>query len=677
MMVAKREKKRIKQSFYRVLLSEVLPYELPVFINNKAFYLFADRLSLYIDESGQICGKKKSGKHGIWTESFLHLINGSKENKTSYRYNINKSKDDKRELVLIHPYMQLLMVMFYREYESIMTLFCSKSNFSIRYPYRKASFVKAKTYLVPKIMKGHDDYKCNEDPKYFFIYKKYSNINKFYESSDFHRLEKRFKYYATTDIKHCFDNIPIDKLAQATYNTKDPIGAEEHFSAKFSAYMRSVNGGKAKGIPIGPEYSRIFAELILQQIDVEVEKRLSDAGYRLHKHFECHRYVDDTFFFYDNKKVYSSYKRIYANVLYNWGMQINKNKQKKDIELPTVNEKTIAKRDFLQIVDSMFENKLETFMVFRHKDAEKIDGPFKIDSKYIIIDIKTILFKYKIELNEVSSGFLFHLQMRLSRSLDELDDLLMDYKRGKDNDTLDERGLKILKRYEKSTTSFFCELIHLLFFLFNNDMRMNTSIKILTILNIIVAFSNGRLFENSTSMEFGKETKMKIYKTICDELVFLLNNKEASQTNCLEISNLLLILKEIPGWHISDDIWKSYFYEMVKWDELNFMALLSVLYAINGSTRNNSVTTLIVDNLMSKMECKGWDVNDTECLYTMIALETLPFIHERYKDKIEANVENEFKEDLYRIRNLKPLFLENNSFKLSKACNNKFSAEVY
>lgn len=63
-------------------------------------------------------------------------------------------------------------------------------------------------------------------------------------------------------------------------------------------------------------------------------------------------------------------------------------------------------------------------------------------------------------------------------------------------------------------------------------------------------------------MEFGKETKMKIYKTICDELVFLLNNKEASQTNCLEIS-VLLILKEIPGWHISDDIWKSYFYEMV------------------------------------------------------------------------------------------------------------------
>jgi len=38
--------------------------------------------------------------------------------------------------------------------------------------------------------------------------------------------------------------------------------------------MQSANYGETNGIIIGPEFSRIFAELILQQIDKSVESDL-------------------------------------------------------------------------------------------------------------------------------------------------------------------------------------------------------------------------------------------------------------------------------------------------------------------------------------------------------------------------------------------------------------------
>ena len=46
--------------------------------------------------------------------------------------------------------------------------------------------------------------------------------------------------------------------------------------------MQEMNYNETNGIVIGPEFSRIFAEVILQQIDTSVERELLKLGY-IHK----------------------------------------------------------------------------------------------------------------------------------------------------------------------------------------------------------------------------------------------------------------------------------------------------------------------------------------------------------------------------------------------------------
>jgi hypothetical protein len=51
---------------------------------------------------------------------------------------------------------------------------------------------------------------------------------------------------------------------------------------------------------IGPEFSRIFAEIILQKIDITIEKKLKENNYFLKVDYEMYRYVDDYFLFCDD-----------------------------------------------------------------------------------------------------------------------------------------------------------------------------------------------------------------------------------------------------------------------------------------------------------------------------------------------------------------------------------------
>ena len=59
--------------------------------------------------------------------------------------------------------------------------------------------------------------------------------------------------------------------------------------------MQRVNYNETNGIIVGPEISRIFAEIILQRIDVNVVNRLKQSPYllTLGRDYEVRRYIDD------------------------------------------------------------------------------------------------------------------------------------------------------------------------------------------------------------------------------------------------------------------------------------------------------------------------------------------------------------------------------------------------
>lgn len=695
------KRKRISQSIYRILLSEVLPFELPLFLNNEGFYKMADRVRLFWD------GNRLKYKRQIlnsstkeWADAWINLLNGTGSEKKSFNYFINKGDNKGRELVFIHPYMQLKMMKFYQTYDSLILNFCSQSSFSLRYPDKRACYVRPKLRTPSNI-----DYKANEYPKHYFHYHKYNNINAFYQGKEFLRLESRFSKFFKTDITKCFDKIPIDRLAEVLYQIKTEIKNKENFAWRFTSLMHEFCRGKktydslddnkadlcSDAVIIGPEFSRLFAEMFLQGLDRQIERLMSegDVYYKRHYDYECYRYVDDIFFFYNSDDVYTKFKVVLEKVLSAYDMQINESKSKKGEEA-LKKHAGYAKRDIILVVEKIFTDRLNTIKGYINRQNGIFDVPFFMQSQYCILDIKRVISENGVKMVDISSSMLARIHRKLCKALDKFDDLLKVYYKAVEDKTIDNKGLKILHRYEGEIVIFFTELTKVLFFVFSKDMRMNTSIRVLGILSVMIEFLHGMLFINKEDEDgFNMMIKLrssssnnKLFKTIIDELNFLLKYNSLSRLNGLEISNLLLILTLIPRQYSVNHIVLENFLSK-KLDryqqngDVNVLTALTLLFVLCKNGSNNKLKHRICRWLLQDAEAHMWSLDDAESFLIITSLYILPDIEKKFKIEIYHHVEEKFRTALERLSKGQSPFMQWHRFNLIKACLFKYSAEVY
>lgn len=695
------KRRKIKQSIYRILLSEVLPYELPLIFSNSRFYHIADKLRLKLVNNK--LEHKATEKNIKWADAFVLLLNGTNTIKSSFNYYINKLEGEKaRELVVVHPFAQLEILDLYMKYDSLILNFCQKSNFSLRYPHKRATFLRPKRN-ISKTAEKFLDYKANDNPKHYFHYLKYQNINGFYDGNQFQRLESRFKHMFKTDIHHCFDDIPVMDLPQKLYQSSETIIKGNNFASKFSLLMKEMNNGKiyqdptsAKGkdikdksesVVIGPEFSRIFAEMFLQQLDLDIERKMKNGRkkYELHFDYECFRYVDDIFFFFNDNAVKTKFERILKLVLYNSGeMKLNPSKEC-DSETPFVQGITVAKRELNVVVCKLFDDRLNTIMGFINREFDNhYDFPIRMQAQHAIIDLKTIIKRENVKFSEVSSSLLSNIHRHLAKSLDEIDTLMNDYRKANENDMLDKVGKDIWIKYEKDLVYFLREIIKFILYIFNNDIRMSTSIRVVSILNIILSYCKGTLFNDSkvASKSLLNDSKNKIFKSIVDGLIFVLKTNKMSMLNGLEISNLMLIMKEIPNnYNILPDIWNKFINDTFNiYDEqgnTSFLVALTLLELFGSDKAYSFNRNTICEWLIQDLDMHDWSVDDTECLMIMVNMITSSFVDESFKSQIVSKVDKKFSEALSVISERKSPFMQWDEFNLTKACQIKYSAEVY
>ncbi len=695
------KKQKIKQSIYRILLSEVLPYELPLIISNNRFYNIADKLRLKVVNNN--VEHRSPKEHDEWADAFVLLLNGNNRIKSSFNYYINKDDGQKaRELVIIHPFMQMKIFEFYKKYDSLILNFCQKSNFSLRYPHKRATFLRPKRSLS-KAAEDYLDYKANTNPRHYFYYQKYQNINLFYDGKEFLRLESRFKHIYKTDIHHCFDDIPIMDLAQRLYKLGEAPLGKNNFASKFSLMMKEMNNGrihqdpshknkegikdKSESVLIGPEFSRIFAEMFFQQLDVDLEKKMNNGyyEYKLHSDYECFRYVDDFFFFYNDDDVYKKFHRTIVRELHKYGsMELNSSKES-FTDTPFLKGITIVKRNLRQVVNSIFEDKLNSIQGLINREShDRYDFPLKMQAQYAIQDVKTIIEKNDVKFSDVSSSLLANIHRSLGKSLDKIDTLLKDYRTASDNELLDEQGRKIWGKYENDLVYFFRELIKFIFYVFNNDIRMSTSIRIVNILDMILSHCKGTLFNQNcvASQSLSNDAKVKIYKSIVDKLNFVLKYNKISELNGLEISNLMLIMKNIPeSYNVSPDIWNNFidnaFNKYQEDGKTNFLVALTLLNIFGSNEVYFDNKEEICNWLIEDLENHKWSVDDTESFMIIVNLTTSPFVEDSFKEHIITNVDRKFRKALNIIGENKSPFMQWQEFNLTKACQIKYSAEVY
>ena len=105
----------ITRSKYRVLVSDTLPYERPLFFTNRFFARFLKYYGV-VCKDGRLLATKN---HSDGIEDMLSIIGGqSGDIRKAFQYSINKDgTEDTRTLTVIHPYHQVQMVEFYDRYK--------------------------------------------------------------------------------------------------------------------------------------------------------------------------------------------------------------------------------------------------------------------------------------------------------------------------------------------------------------------------------------------------------------------------------------------------------------------------------------------------------------------------------------------------------------------------------
>lgn len=354
-----------KHDFLRVLLTDTLPYEVPILFSNSGYYT---HLTNQVETR-------------LASECRINFL-GKIDYTIPYDYSIKKDSIDYRSLSIVHPAVQRDFCDLYSKYSNLMIGLCSRSNYSLRKPSRVATHYfekrRASKFLwAPPLVEVENNgfSEQSKNASSFFVYESYNLIYKFYESTEFHDLEKRFTGMRSLDISKCFHHIYTHSFTWAAKSKeygKENISTDT-FEGAFDKVMQRSNYNETNGIVIGPEISRIFAEVILQYIDVLVEKKLEESGYEIGVHYEIRRYVDDYFVFFNDLQVADFAQRSVTKTLSDFKLYLNDSKTK-TISRPFVTGQSSAKIELAALIDKLFSSHTRTQSEIKEELKRKIDA---------------------------------------------------------------------------------------------------------------------------------------------------------------------------------------------------------------------------------------------------------------------------------------------------------------
>lgn len=310
---------------FRALLTETLPFEVPLIFSNEHFFNSArEDVS---DPDLSIALKK--------------LRSGKRRYTKPYQYDINKGVGQSRNLYLLHPLQQLDICRFYEQYQGTILYNCGKSQFSIRRPVRvsrpyvaSVSVDAAAVYKdgVVEVEAGDGD-GAPATIRSYYRYSGYEPLGAFRDSQEFIRLEKRFALLRQLDVAKCFANLYTHSIAWAVKDKelgKRSAGSHS-FENEFDSLMQRSNYNETNGIPIGPEVSRLFAEIIFQDIDKKVMVRLKGDGLQEEWDFAIRRYIDDFHIFANTASLLDTIEKIICEELEKYKLYINGEKTRNEV----------------------------------------------------------------------------------------------------------------------------------------------------------------------------------------------------------------------------------------------------------------------------------------------------------------------------------------------------------
>lgn len=721
----KRKKIKLNYSKERVLFSDVLPYECPIIFSNRYLYRFLAKYLWVGEVKGKfnvLTQKKRLDEKGA--NAFCALLFGCYEEGKGigilqhrlnalfypFQFNIAHKTNKNRTLSIIHPYNQWQIVEFYEQYKYSILYLCNQSKYSIRKPHKIAQYFYYRDRLHRKLS-GHESDKVElffneyENLKTYFSYEKYSNIYKFYEDYRYQRAEKKFKHLVKFDLQSCFDSIYTHTISWATAGGSDKVKVLPGYHGAwvgdaFDNLMQSVNARETNGIVIGPEFSRIFAEIILQYIDQKVEHELLNEKKLRHKsNYECYRYVDDYFLFYNDEKDRKFFMESLTKWLKEFKLQISPSKTE-EFERPFITKITLAKLQTEDLLSDIFsvplweevesksieEKEDDTDDVDSDKDNDILEKRFNIylSANSINSRIKAIVRECGIEYRDIANYLLEKLSQRLDAFLNRYETGFKKYERLMSKENADNEQIEIKsQRAQRMLTSYLVSLIDVVFFVFNSNRQVNTTLKLQKIMNTIVIYAKRHGdFKDNPKVRFQTISKDIIFKKIQDEITLVLATTDSHRNTLHESLYLLILAKELGyAYLLAPEVIKS-FIEKSKL-QYNLFACIILLYYYANHKCYNEQKKMLKDEILKKYRLVAETERKRNSELTILTADmmTCPFVDDAYKQsllKLMGITEIEDQRMIMRFaKKQKYIFTRWTMFNLNKELQAKISQEVY
>ena len=720
----RRKKVKLSYSKERVLFSDVLPYECPIIFSNRYLYRFLAKY-LWIGRFGKKETQLKQTKRTDEKDAsaFAALLFGCYEqgkpisdlkHKNNalfypYHFNIAHKTNKNRTLSIIHPYNQWQVVDFYEQYKYSILYLCNQSKYSLRKPHKVAQYFYYRDRLHRKLL-GHQSDKVElffneyENLKTYFSYKKYSNIYKFYEDYRYQRAEKKFKHLIKFDLQSCFDSIYTHTISWATAGGADKVKVLPGYHGSwvgdaFDNLMQSVNARETNGIVIGPEFSRIFAEIILQYIDQKVEQELFEEKLCQKSNYECYRYVDDYFLFYNDEQDRSLFMESLTKWLKEFKLQISPSKTE-EFERPFITKVTIAKQRIEHLFSNIFSTPLweevesnldvekedETEDENSDKDREILDKKFNIylPANKVNAQIKAIVRECGIEYRDIANYLLEKMSQRLDAFLNRYEMGFKKYERlmSKENTNKDEVEL-LAQGVQRKLTSFLVSLIDVVFFVFNSNRQVNTTLKLQKTMNAIVIYAKRHGdFKTNPEVRFQTISKDVIFKKIQDEIALVLATTDSHRYTLHESLYLLILAKELGSAYLfAPEVIQSF----IKKSELqyNLFACIILMYYYANHKCYNEQKIALKDEILKKYRLVAEVERKRNSELTILTADmmTCPFVDDVYKLKLLTLMgiaDMKVQRMILRFaKKQKYIFTRWTMFNLNKELQAKISQEVY
>ena len=724
----KRKKIKLNYSKERVLFSDVLPYECPIIFSNRYLYRFLAKY-LWVGEEQKIDNitwnvlKQSKRLDQKDVSVFAALLFGCYEKGKRigklqhkpndlfypYQFNIAHKTNKNRTLSIIHPYNQWQIVEFYEQYKYSILYLCNQSSYSIRKPHKIAQYFYYRDRLHRKLS-GHESDKVElffneyENLKTYFSYEKYANIYKFYEDYRYQRAEKKFKYLVKFDLQSCFDSIYTHTISWATAGGANKVKVLPGYHGSwvgdaFDNLMQSVNARETNGIVIGPEFSRIFAEIILQYIDQKVEQELLKKNLRLKSTYECYRYVDDYFLFYNDENVRNLFMESLTKWLKEFKLQINPSKTEV-YERPFITKVTIAKQRIENLLSNIFsiplweemesnlsmEKEEDTEDEDLDKDREILDKKFNIylPANDVNTQIKVIVKECGIEYRDIANYLLEKISQRLDAFLNRYEIGFKKYERLMSKEETNKDDVEThAQRVQRKLTNYLVSLIDVTFFVFNSNRQINTTLKLQKIINSIIIYAKRHGdFKVNPAVRFQTISKDIIFKKIQDEIALVLATTDSHRNTLHESLYLLILAKELGyAYLLSPEVIRSF----IEKSELqyNFFACLILLYYYANHKCYDLQKALLTDEILKKyrLVAESERKRNSELTILTVDMMTCPFVDDAYKQRLLTLMgitETKDQQMIMRFaKKQKYIFTRWTMFNLNKELQAKISQEVY